>query len=271
MGGRPISREILDPLAFLLDLDGTLYTTEGPIPGAVEALASLRRRAVPVRFITNTTRRSRREVLLQLREFGFAVEDDELFTPSRAATSILQRRGVETAAPFVAPEGLSDSGSFRWVGGTVSDETDASPDAVVVGDLGEAWTPALLNEALRYLMAGATLIALQKGRYWLGPSGFELDAGAYVSALEFAAGIDGIVCGKPEAPFYEAAVSTLGPAILPEQVVVIGDDVWNDVRGAQDAGLQGWLVKTGKFQQKILEDSGVSPDRVIASVAEMVV
>ena len=139
----------------------------------------------------------------------------------------------------------------------------------MVGDLGEVWTPALLNEALRYLMAGATLIALQKGRY--GPSGFELDAGAYVSALEFAAGIHGIACGKPEAPFYEAAVSTLDPAILPEQVVVVGDDVWNDVRGAQDAGLQGWLVKTGKFQQKILEDSGVSPDRVIASVAEMVV
>lgn len=257
-------------MAFLLDLDGTLYTDEGPIPGAVDALAYFRRRAVSVRFVTNTTRRSRGDILRRLREFGFAVEDEELFTPSHAATGILRRLGVQTAAPFLPSEVLPDIGPFHWVGGTASSETDAAPDAVVVGDLGTAWTPALLNEALRYLMAGATLIALQKGRYWLGPSGPEMDAGAYVSALEFAAGVDGVVCGKPETPFYEAAVSTLGPTVLPGEVVMIGDDVWNDVRGAQTSGLQGWLVKTGKFQQGVLEDSGVNPDRILASVAELV-
>jgi ribonucleotide monophosphatase NagD (HAD superfamily) len=46
--------------AFLLDLDGTLYTGDAAIPGAVAAVARLRSRGVPFRLVTNTTTRSRR-------------------------------------------------------------------------------------------------------------------------------------------------------------------------------------------------------------------
>ena len=50
---------------------------------------------------------------------------------------------------------------------------------------------------------------------------------------------------------------------------MIGDDLWSDVDGAQRAGLQGWLVKTGKFRADVLEKSGVTPDRILESVAEL--
>ena len=53
------------------------------------------------------------------------------------------------------------------------------------------------------------------------------------------------------------------------EIVMVGDDLWADIQGAQQAGLLGWLVRTGKFRQDVLDSSDVVPDRVIASVAEL--
>jgi len=48
---------------------------------------------------------------------------------------------------------------------------------------------------------------------------------------------------------------------------MVGDDLWSDVEGAQLAGLQGWLVRTGKFREDVLRSGSVRPDRVLESVA----
>ena len=50
---------------------------------------------------------------------------------------------------------------------------------------------------------------------------------------------------------------------------MVGDDLWSDVEGAQRAGLQGWLVRTGKFREDTLRASGITPDRILASVADL--
>ncbi|HET9465762.1 MAG TPA: HAD hydrolase-like protein [Gemmatimonadales bacterium] len=55
----------------------------------------------------------------------------------------------------------------------------------------------------------------------------------------------------------------------PKAAAMVGDDVWSDVQGAQRAGLQGWLVRTGKYRQAVLADSGVKPDRILDSVAAL--
>ena len=52
--------------------------------------------------------------------------------------------------------------------------------------------------------------------------------------------------GKPARAFFDQAVDSLGlPA---DRVMMIGDDAASDVQGALDAGLQGCLVKTGKYR-----------------------
>jgi ribonucleotide monophosphatase NagD (HAD superfamily) len=48
---------------------------------------------------------------------------------------------------------------------------------------------------------------------------------------------------------------------------MIGDDLWSDVEGAQKAGLQGWLVRTGKYRESALQGSGIQPDRILDSIA----
>jgi HAD superfamily hydrolase (TIGR01458 family) len=259
-----------DPHALLLDLDGTLYTDAGAIAGAVETVAELRRRGRSVRFVTNTTRRSRRGLADRLRGYGFQVRADEIFTSVMAGVHLLHRRGITGIAPFVAQSTLEDFSEFELVGGTAPGPVGrATPAAVVVGDLGDRWTPALLNEAFRLVLDGALLVALQKDRYWLGPTGLELDAGPYVSAIEYATGQEAVICGKPNAQFYLAALANMpGPPPGPH-AAMIGDDLWADVAGAQRAGLQGWLVRTGKFRQGVLEASGIKPDRMLNSVADV--
>lgn len=261
------------PAGLLLDLDGTLYTGDGPLPGAVEAITALRRRAVPLRFVTNTTRQSRADLLSRLRSYGFSAHERELCTPIQAALVLLGKRDIRVVAPFVAESLLADFRDVDLIGGVSGRVAQVPPEAVVIGDVGDGWSPALLNEAFRYVLEGARFVALQKGRYWAGPSGLELDAGAYVAAIEFATGRSAEVCGKPQRPFFEGALASLGLSSFersdPARPAMVGDDIWNDVQGAQQAGLRGWLVQTGKFRPDSLRASGVVPDRLLTSIGEL--
>ena len=71
--------------ALLIDLDGVLYVEDEPIPGAKQAVDSFREAGLRLRFVTNTTARSRRQTLQRLERLGFGVEEDELITPARQA------------------------------------------------------------------------------------------------------------------------------------------------------------------------------------------
>jgi len=260
------------PTAFLLDLDGTLYTEAGPVAGAVDALAALKHRRLPFRCITNTTRRPRASIVERLRNFGFNIQAGDVFTSVLAGAEIMRGRGCHTVAPFVAEATLPDLGEFDLVGGTARRAGgNTRPDAVLVGDLGDRWTYALMNEAFRYLMAGADLIALSRDRYWMRGDGLALDAGPFVIGLEHASGAQATVAGKPSAAFFTAAARSLGVAQeAHSQVAVVGDDLWSDVEGAQRAGFLGWLVRTGKYRDEVLQSSGIRPDRILHSVAEVV-
>ena len=50
---------------------------------------------------------------------------------------------------------------------------------------------------------------------------------------------------------------------------MVGDDLINDIQGAQNMGYTSFLVKTGKFRSSIYETSSISPDHLINSIAEL--
>ncbi|HET9034714.1 MAG TPA: HAD-IIA family hydrolase [Myxococcaceae bacterium] len=256
------------PRAYLLDLDGTLYAGGAAIPGAPDTLRRLRDRGVPYRLVTNTSSRSRALLVERLTGYGFAVARDEIFTATLAARDLARADGHTLVAPFVSEPALEDLAGLELAGGTAGRKGNRTPDAVLVGDLGERWTFELLQEAFEYLMQGAELIALSRDRYWLHQDRLVLDAGPFVAGLEFASGKSARIAGKPSSAFYQSALQSLGVE-EPEAAAMVGDDLWSDVEGAQRAGLQGWLVRTGKFREPVLRDSGIRPDRILASVAAL--
>jgi HAD superfamily hydrolase (TIGR01458 family) len=141
------------------------------------------------------------------------------------------------------------------------------PEAVVMGDLGDAWTFDRLNQAFRLVLDGAQLVALQKNRFWKVEQGLVLDAGPFVAAIEFATGVTAQVIGKPAAEFFRAAARALGLSVA--ELVMVGDDAEADVLGAQEAGCLGVLVRTGKYRPGDETRSVRAPDAVLGSVAEL--
>jgi HAD superfamily hydrolase (TIGR01458 family) len=116
-------------------------------------------------------------------------------------------------------------------------------------------------------MKGADLIALEKDRYWMAPDGLSLSAGPFVSALEYATGKTAALVGKPSKAFFSLALDDMG--LAGDQVVMIGDDILTDVGGAQQAGIRGALVRTGKFSEEALKNSGIRPDFILDSIARI--
>jgi HAD superfamily hydrolase (TIGR01458 family) len=245
----------------LLDLDGVLHVEDDAIPGALEAVEELRARGLHLRFITNTTSKSRGQVAARLARLGFTLPADTVLTPAALAVRHCGRAGHRRVRLLVAPALRED------LAGLAETPPGEQPDAIVLGDLGEGFTYHTLNAAFRAMQDGAELIALQRNRFWRRTDGLAMDVGAYVAALEYATGGQATVVGKPERAFFDAALADArGDA---PHAVMVGDDIESDVGGAIDAGLAGVLVRTGKYRPGAEERSGITPTAVIDSIADL--
>jgi len=246
--------------AVLFDVEGTICETGRPVPGAAETFEELRRRGIPFAFVTNMTSRPRSVLARELGQIGLSSEPERIFTAPRAARGLLLERGW-TRAHLLVRDSLRED--FAGI-----ENESASPQAVILGDLGDETTYALLNGAFRLLLSGVPFVTLARNRYYRGPDGLlRLDQGPFVAALEYASGCRAILAGKPAPEFFTRALETLG--VPPEDAVMVGDDLEFDVGGAQRAGLRGVLVRTGKFREEELARSAITPDLVLDSVSDL--
>ena len=250
--------------ALLFDMDGVLYNSAEPIPGAIETLGWVRSRQIPHLFITNTTSRGRDALAAKLARFGIPASPSEIMTPCEAAADWLRARGGASVALFLRPAARP---AFDGLG-LLPDDAESGADYVVIGDLASAWDFATLNRAFRLLHSdpAATLVALGMTRYWKAADGISLDVAPFVAALEHATGRKAMVLGKPAAEFFQAAADRLG--VPNREILMVGDDIESDIAGAQLAGMQAALVRTGKFRELDL-GGPVKPDVVLDSVAEL--
>jgi len=242
----------------LIDIDGVLTHGSEIIPGAAETLHALRDRGIPHRFITNTTIYCRLTLLDRLRAMGFPVEEHELFTATYAAAEYLRHQEAISYYPLLLPDA-----QLEFTGIDVDEET---PQFVVVGDMGASFNFPRLNRAFRAVLNGAKLVALHKKRSWRAENGMYLDAGPFVVALEYATDQSALVIGKPSRPYMRMALDDLG--LPPQRVAMIGDDIEIDVHGAQRVGMQGWLVKTGRFRKEHL-GKAIWPEQILDSFADL--
>jgi HAD superfamily hydrolase (TIGR01458 family) len=253
--------------AVLLDLDGVIYVGGRVLPGSLEAVARLRVAGMPVRFLTNTTRTPHRLLLAKLRVMGLDVAGHELFTPAMAARVLLEREGLHPLLlvhPALEEDfaGLAGGGSGGGSGG-------GGPEAVVLGDAGDAFSYAAMNAAYRALGRGAEFLALANNRCFRDDDGgLSLDAGPFVAALSFASRREPLVLGKPAAAFFHAALASMG--VSPQDAAMVGDDVESDVGGAMAAGLSGILVRTGKYEAGAEHHITPPPSAVVDDLAAAV-
>jgi HAD superfamily hydrolase (TIGR01458 family) len=245
--------------AVLLDLDGVLYVEGELLPGADHAVKRMRAAGKALRFVTNTTAHSRSNTRRKLEGFGIDLDEEELITPAALARRHCEQSGHASVALIMNDEVKAD---FEGL-----EEAEQDVDAVIMGDLGEQFGFAILNRAFRLVMDGAELVALQKNRFWLTADGLSLDAGPFVAAVEYATGKDAFVVGKPAAAFFDIVLGDLEAGR--EAVTMIGDDIETDIGGALDAGIAAVLVRTGKYREDFVRESGIEPTETIDSISEL--
>ena len=270
--------------ALLLDLDGVVVLKGAAILGSVEATNALARRDIPFRIVTNTSLVSRATLSRYARSIGSEVPPERF--QSALSASAAHTAGHFPGAPLYVL--ASDDALTEFEGQTVLGHDEAarpgaSSAAVVVGDSAEVLTPANLNSAFRLVRAGAELIGMHRNPWWLTPDGPTLDSGAYVTGLEFAAGVRARIIGKPSGAFFSLAVDALrrdvrdrgAGRLCRDEIAMVGDDVTTDVLAAQRAGMRGVFVLTGKHTLDDLETAqrargGRRPDAVAGSLADVV-
>ena len=248
--------------AILLDVDGVLHVSGEPIVGGAEAVGRLRQAGHRIRFVTNNTTQARAQLADELRAIGIELSDDELQTTPRAAARVLKGRRV-LAMTMAAI--LDDLEGVEVVG--------EEADAVLLGGADE--TPETnrvfsymnLARAFAELDAGAELYCLHRNRWWQTSRGPLLDAGAFVAGLEYAAGVQATLLGKPSPSYFAAALEALDAD--PEMAWMVGDDVESDVAGAKGVGMRAVLVRTGKFRPDEVEIARAQPDGIVSSIADL--
>lgn len=92
--------------------------------------------------------------------------------------------------------------------------------------------------------------------------------GPFVEALRYASGVEPTIIGKPSASFFQQALDDM--RIDGSRAVMVGDDLENDVGGAQASGIRGILVRTGKYRPADERSETVKPDLTVDDVAEAV-
>ncbi|GKQ38871.1 HAD-IIA family hydrolase [Streptomyces sp. A012304] len=250
--------------AVLIDVDGVLTVSWKPLPGAVEALRTVREAGLGVALVTNTTSRTRASIARTLAEAGFPVAAEDILTaPAVTAAHLAERYPGARCA-------LLNSGDVRedLAGVTlVDDDGDVDVDVVVLGGAGPEFGYAALDRVFGHLQRGARLVAMHRNLYWRTEAGMRLDSGAFVAGLEAAARVEAEVTGKPSAAFFAAALARLG--VTAREALMVGDDVESDVLAAQRAGITGVLVRTGKFRPETLRAADGTPDHVVDSFADL--
>ena len=243
-------------------MDGVLHVSGEPIAGGATAVNRLRRDGHRLRFVTNSTTKSRPQLVEQLRSMGIELDDDEVQTTGGVAARVLAGKRV---LALTMPGLLDDLDGLQLVGMNV--------DAVLLGgadegeETGRIFSYLNLNRAFHELEAGAELYCLHKNRWWQTSDGARLDAGAFVAGLEYAADTEATVLGKPSSAYFAAALEALDAD--PSLTWMVGDDIEGDIVGAHNHGLRTVLVRTGKFRPDDVERSRVQPDGIVSSIAQL--
>ncbi|MEQ6917090.1 TIGR01458 family HAD-type hydrolase [Halomonas aquatica] len=241
--------------AVLLDISGVLTEDGEALPGAVAALERLQASGLSLRFLTNTSRRTSAAVCEELQRLGFDVAPEQVFTAPGAIRRHLERHQL---IPYLLiHERLEPE---------FADLPQGEADAVVLGDAEQRLDYTHLDAAFRLLLEGAPLLAVGTNRYFRQAGKLHLDVGPFVRALEYAAGIEARLLGKPSGDFFHAVLEDAG--VAPVEALMVGDDVECDVAAAMAVGLEACLVRSGKYRPG---DEAKAPEaRCAASLADLV-
>jgi NagD protein len=200
--------------------------------------------------------------VVKLRKFGIESSVDHVYTSAMATAEFVhQQRPGGTA--FVIGEG----GLLNALNEVQYAITRELPDYVIVGE-GRLLNYELMEQAHRFIAQGAGLISTNADTWCPTDAGPRPGCGAIVALLESASGRKAYHVGKPNPFMMRAARKRIG--LSTDEVIMIGDTMETDIRGATDLSFKSILVLTGSSTLESMKDHPFRPTRVVDSIAELV-
>ncbi|MDR2987412.1 MAG: HAD-IIA family hydrolase [Nocardiopsaceae bacterium] len=248
---------------YVVDLDGTVYLGDEPMPGAVDALARIRAAGSRVVFLTNNPLRSAADYAKRLRGLGIQADEREVVTPLAVLTSYLREHHPGAAVLTVA-EPLVDE-TLRAAGITVT--TEPSDADVVVVSFDRTFGYAKLLRAFRAVRRrGAAILATNPDPFCPSPDGGLPDCAAMLAAVEACTGERArAVLGKPGPQMAAEVRSRL--AVRASDAAMVGDRILTDVAMSRALEMTSILVLSGATSPGEVAASSVQPDYVIGNLA----
>jgi len=255
---------------FLIDQFGVLHDGRAPYPGAVEALASIKRAGKTAIILTNSGKRAAPNTE-RLIELGFprTTFDDVVSSGEVGWHSIKDGR---LGAPFVRGARvyvIGRRGDDYGLNGLDLRFTDNPALAEVILILGTD-APATSLVDYRAILAPAALAGVpalgsNPDKLMHTSSGLQPAPGAIAEVFEQLGGRVRLI-GKPYPDIYRYALA-LAPGVPPARVLAIGDSVEHDIAGAARMGFASLLIQggilTGVTQaglSKLYKQYGTWPD-----------
>lgn len=247
---------------YLIDMDGVIYRGSEVIPGAPEFIRHLQSENIPYLFLTNNSAYTRRDVVVKLRKWDIETSVDHVYTSALATAEFVHKQKPKGTAFVIGEGGLLNA--LSEVDYAISRD---NPDWVIVGE-GRVLNFEMAEQAHRCIANGAHLISTNADTWCPTDAGPRPGCGAIVAMLEAATGRKAYHVGKPNPFMMRAARKRIGLAT--DEVIMIGDTMDTDIRGATDLGFRSILVLTGSTTRESLGNYPFAPTMVVESIAELV-
>lgn len=229
--------------AYIFDMDGTIYLGDHLLPGAKRLIEELRRRDIPVRFLSNNPTKDPHLYVDKLERLDIPTPLEDIANTVVTMTRWLKDHHPDKTVFPIAEQPLIDA--LQDAGIKISDDPEKIDIVIASYDRTFDYHKLQIAFDAIWFHKRAILVATNPDRYCPFPGGRgEPDCAAIIAAIEACTQTKcQVITGKPEPVMLEVAIEGLD--VNPRNCMMVGDRLYTDIEMAKKTGMFSAMPLTG--------------------------